>query len=193
MCACSATNRKKDAAARNIAPIANRKRAYACARTACITVLIAVRLAKCTLRIIVNAEHRRTELKLGRDERLLAGVRSAVEHVANRHGLTVEERADLGVAAEQACRAALVHLDETDSLCSVIIDDYEDRVEVSVESPRHPKSAKINSSLGSLAAVPIEEREAEMKKRVDRVDRDTSNGRERVILVKYFHKNPTHS
>ncbi|MGH9730130.1 MAG: hypothetical protein ACRD4A_00410 [Candidatus Acidiferrales bacterium] len=141
----------------------------------------------------MNAEHTRTELKLSGDERLLAGVRGAVEHVANRHALAVQERVDLGVAAEQACRAAFVQLDEMGSLCDVIIDDYEDRVEVSVESPRHPKSAKINSSLGSLAAVPIEEREAEMKKRVDRVDRDTTNGREWVVLVKYFHKNPTHS
>ena len=141
----------------------------------------------------MNTEHTRTELKLGRDERLLAGVQGAVEHVANRHGLTVEERVDLGVAAGQACRAAMVRLDETGSLCDVIIDDYEDRVEVSIESPRHPQSAKINSSRESLAEVPIEEREAEMKKRVDRVDRDTSNGRERVVLIKYFHKNPTHS
>lgn len=124
---------------------------------------------------------------------MLAGVRGAVEHVANRHGLTVEERVALGAAAGQACRAAMAQLDETGSLCEVIIDDYEDRVEVSVETPRHPKSAKINSSLGSLAAVPIEERETEIEKRVDRVDRDTSNGRERVVLVKYFHKNPTHS
>ena len=159
---------------------------------ACITVPIAVRLAKSTLRVIVNTEHTRTQLKLSRDERLLAGVRGAVEHVANRHGLTEEERVDLGVAAGQACRAAMIQLDEAGSLCDVIIDDYEDRVEVSVENPRHPKSAKINSSL-SLAAVPIEEREAEMKKRVDRIDRDTRNGRERVILVKYFHKNPTRS
>lgn len=141
----------------------------------------------------MNAEHTRTELKFSRDERLLAGVRGAVEHVANRRGLNAEERVDLGVAAGQACRAAMVQLDETGSLCDVIIDDYEDRVEVSVESPRHPRSVKTNSSLGSLVAVPIEEREAEMKKRVDRVDRDTSNGRDRVILVKYFHKNPTHS
>lgn len=179
--------------ARNIAPIANRKRAYACARTACITVLIVVRLAKCTLRIIVNAEYTRTELKLSRDERLLAGVRGAVEHVANRHGLTVEARVDLGVAAAQACRAATVQLNQTGSLCDVIIDDYEDRVEVSVESPRHPKSARINSPRNSLAAVPLEEREREIEKRVDRVHRDTSNGRERIILVKYFHKNPAHS
>ncbi|MHB8484145.1 MAG: hypothetical protein ACYDCM_00240 [Candidatus Acidiferrales bacterium] len=132
-------------------------------------------------------------MKLGRDERLLAGVRGAVEHVANRHGLTAEERVDLGVAAGQACRAAMVQLNETGSLCNVIIDDYEDRVEVSVESPRRPESAKINSSLGSLAAAPSEEREAEMKKRVDRVDRKTSDGRERLVLVKYFHRNPTHS
>lgn len=133
----------------------------------------------------MSAEHKQTEMKLGRDERLLAGVRGAVEHVANRHGLTAEERVDLGVAAEQACRAALIQQDEPGSLCDVIIDDYEDRVEVSVESPRHPKSAKINSSLGSLAAVPIE--------RVDRIDRDTNDGRERIVLVKYFHKNPTRS
>ncbi|HLJ41365.1 MAG TPA: hypothetical protein VKT50_07735 [Candidatus Acidoferrales bacterium] len=141
----------------------------------------------------MNAEHTRTELKFSRDERLLAGVRGAVEHVANRHGLTTEERVDLGVAAGQACRAAMVQLDENGSLCDVIIDDYEDRVEVSVESPRHPKSAKIETSLGSLAAVSLEERETEIEKRVDRVDRDTNNGRERIILVKYFHKNPTHS
>jgi hypothetical protein len=152
-----------------------------------------VRLAKCTLRVIVNAERTRTELKFSKDERLIAGVRGAVEHVANRHGLTEEERVDLGVAAGQACRAAMVQLDETCSLCDVVIDDYEDRVEVSVESPRHPKSAKINSSPERLAAVPVEEREAEIEKRVDRVKRDTSNGRERIILVKYFHKNPTHS
>ncbi|HLW43957.1 MAG TPA: hypothetical protein VKS00_05665, partial [Candidatus Acidoferrales bacterium] len=107
--------------------------------------------------------------------------------------LTVEERVDLGVAAEQACRAALIQPGEPGSSCDVIIDDYENRVEVSVEGPCHPESAKINSSLGGLTAVPIEEREAEIEKRVDRVDRDTNNGRERVILVKYFHKNPAHS
>lgn len=140
----------------------------------------------------MNAEYTRTELKFSRDERLLAGVRGAVEHVANRHGLTVEERVDLGVAAAQACRAATVQLNETGSLCDVIIDDYEDRVEVSVESPRHPKLARIKSSRDSLAA-PLEEREREIEKRVDRVHRDTSNGRERIILVKYFHKNPAHS
>ena len=131
-------------------------------------------------------------MKLGRDERLLAGVRGAVEHVANRHGLTAEERVDLGMAAGQACRAALIQVDEPGSLCDVIIDDYDDRVEVSVESPRHPKSAKIHSSFENLAA-PLQARATEMEKRVDRVDRDTSNGRERIVLVKYFHKNPTHS
>ncbi|MGH9710838.1 MAG: ATP-binding protein [Candidatus Acidiferrales bacterium] len=140
----------------------------------------------------MDTEHSRTEMKLSRDERLLAGVRGAVEHIANRHGLTADESIDLAFAAGQACRKVLVHLDELGALCIVTIDDFEDRVEVSVEDPRSSEPAKLNSFAEDSFTVPAE-REAEIKKRVDRVDYDTSNGRARTILVKYFHKNPAHS
>ncbi|HEV2616089.1 MAG TPA: hypothetical protein VGU63_05710 [Candidatus Acidoferrales bacterium] len=128
-------------------------------------------------------------MKLSRDERLLAGVRGAVEHIANRHGLTNEERIDLGVAADQSCRRALVQLGESDPLCSVTIDDFEDRVELSVEGPRRPEAAGAGPP-ENLLAVTTEERDREIKRRVDRVNYETSNGRARTILVKYFHKNP---
>ncbi|MGH9727859.1 MAG: hypothetical protein ACRD33_07385 [Candidatus Acidiferrales bacterium] len=131
-------------------------------------------------------------MKLGRDERLLAGVRGAVEHIANRHGLTNEERTDLGVAADQSCRRALVQLGESEPLCSVTIDDFEDRVELSVEGPRRPE-AKGSGAPESLIAATAEEREKEIKKRVDRVNYETNDGRARTILVKYFHKNPARS
>lgn len=190
--ACSATNQNDTAVARNTARIANRNTAFAYARTAYITALIAARLAKCIWPTLMSTEHRRTEMKLGRDERLLAGVRGAVEHIANRHGLTNEERTDLGVAADQSCRRALVQLGESEPLCSVTIDDFEDRVELSVEGPRRPE-AKGSGAPESLIAATAEEREKEIKKRVDRVNYETNDGRARTILVKYFHKNPARS
>jgi len=140
----------------------------------------------------VNTDHRRTELKFSRDERLLAGVRGAVEHVANRHSLAADDRIDLAEASEQACRRAFLQLDGAGDFCTVVIDDFVDRVEVSVESPRSSSSAKPDIAVGTSFASPGDDPEAAMKTRVDRVDHDTNNGRARIILTKYFHKNPAH-
>ncbi|HKV28657.1 MAG TPA: hypothetical protein VJN90_10340 [Candidatus Acidoferrales bacterium] len=131
-------------------------------------------------------------MKFSQDERLLAGVRGAVEHIASRHGLTDEERVNLGVATDQSCRKALLQAGESSALCSVTIDDFEDRVELSVEGPRGSQGAR-PGPLESLVTVTADEREKEIKRRVDRVDFDSSNGRARTILVKYFHKNPARS
>jgi len=140
----------------------------------------------------ISAEHTRTELRFNGDERLLAGVRGAIEHIGRRHDVADEERIDAAVAAEQACRKAILQM-EDDSLCVVTIDDFEDRVEVSVESPRCSGHARRNSPAENVMALQPDEREAEIKKRVDRADFEASNGRARTTLVKYFYKKRTHS
>ena len=140
----------------------------------------------------MSAEHTRTELRFNGDERLLAGVRGAIEHIGRRHDGADEERIDAAVAAEQACRKALCQM-EGESVCIVIIDDFEDRVEVSVESSRGSGHAKRNSPGENGIALRPDEREAEIKKCVDRAHFEASNGHARTTLVKYFHKKPARS
>jgi len=140
----------------------------------------------------VNTDHTRTELRFSRDERLLAGVRGAVEHVANRHGLAADDRIDLAVASEQACRRAFLQLDGSCDSCTVVIDDFVDRVEVSVESPPSSGPGKPGVAVKAAFALPADDPEADIRTRVDRVDHDSSHGRARIVLTKYFHKNPAH-
>ena len=149
-------------------------------------------------------------MRLTRDERLLAGVRGAIEHIGRNH-CDVAECSDLAVATEQACRTALVdldkaHLDEVQldngsSLCTVTIDDFEDRIEVRVEGPRNPAPAggsdslhgKLDAFARKFAAVTPAEREAEIRKCAGHAEADSSNGRMRAKFVKYFHKDSARS
>jgi len=139
-----------------------------------------------------SAEHTRTEMRFTGDDRLLAGVRGAIEHIGRRHDVADEERIDAAVASEQACRKALLQM-EDDSVCTVTIDDFDDRVEVSVDSSRGSGHARRNSPTANAMALRPDAREAEIKKRVDRADFEASNGHARTTLVKYFHKRPAHS
>ena len=141
----------------------------------------------------MSAEHTRTELRFTKDERLLAGVRGAIEHIERAHGVPEGECVNLAVAAEQACREALAHADKSDSLCAVTVDNFEDHVEVSVENSGQPEHAQSNSAAENLATTQLDERETEIELRLDRADFNTSNGHLRTKLVKYFHKNPAHS
>ncbi len=153
----------------------------------------------------MSAEPTRTELRLTRDERLLAGVRGAIERIGSRHGESVD-CIDLALAAEKACREAMVQLDEArlgnaDSFCTVTIDDFEDRIEVRVEGPRNSAPAggpdsrgeKLDSFAGKFATVTPAEREAESQKCGGHVEADSSNGRMRAKLVKYFHEDSARS
>lgn len=134
-------------------------------------------------------EHSRTEVILVDDPRLLAAVGSIVEHVGERVGLPAAEQKALASAAEEACRAAFPLVGNHDAKLKVIIQDFPDRVEVTLEHGGEPVPAV---GLHTFAAQGAEQAGAgkasgsALMKKVDRVFYETKDGRSRMTLVKYI-------
>ncbi len=80
-------------------------------------------------------EHSRTVLHLSRDDRLIAAVGGAVAHFAERVGMEDATRNLLTGALEHLCRQTLPLLngnEDGDGL-DVAIEDFDDRLQISVE------------------------------------------------------------
>jgi hypothetical protein len=134
----------------------------------------------------VSAEGTHTELRFTKDARLLAGVRAAVEFVAARGGMSDSERAGLAEASEKAACGAMQQLAEKQSLCSITIEEFHDRIEIRIERPVRAESKPVpNSSSGSAPSG-----QAGAWRFVDRVLYDAQNGKSSVTLVKFFSKKP---
>lgn len=106
-----------------------------------------------------------------------AGVRAALEHICERHGLNKEEQRELAASVENECASGASS--SNDATCAVSIDEMEDRVEVTV-GPRRNSDDKINS------------REANPEKHKI-ASHATGNGGAGRIFVKQFQKNAAHS
>lgn len=105
---------------------------FVCAKTGSIIVPIAAKRAKSTwwtTRVI--AEFRKAELKLTSDSRLRAGVRAALEHFTERHGLTKPEQHEFAASVEAKIPQAMENRE--DSGCLVKICESDEKIEVSVE------------------------------------------------------------
>jgi hypothetical protein len=130
----------------------------------------------------------RTELSLHNDPRLMAAVGAIVSHSAQRVGLSSEAQEGLAAAALDACRETfplLGNQDGDDSALKVIVEDFQDRVEVTIE---HAGEALPTAGLdsfcggdGSMAGISSSLQDT----RVDRVQYETQNGRSRMKLIKY--------
>ena len=131
-----------------------------------IIVPIAARHASSTRSRRVGTELRETTLKITSDPRLRAGVRAAVEHVCELHGLTKEEQRELAAVVERECEKDLENRKE--GSCAISIDEREDRIVVNV---------------GPAAGTVFEKAEA----------RARGNGHADRMFVKHFHRNPAHS
>jgi len=124
------------------------------------------------------------------DPRLLAGVGAVISHVAMGAGLAVEAQEGLAAAVVDACRDTfpLVHHDnQKNGALQVIVEDFADRVEVTIEhSGETLPSAGLDSfcgggSEGSAARISNSLQDT----RVDRVQYETRDGRSRMKLTKY--------
>lgn len=135
----------------------------------------------------MSAERTHTELKFTHDSRFLPGVRAAVEFVAARDGMSDAERENLGAASELLARECMAGLGEKDPPCRVLIEDFDDRIEVRLE---HAARLAEASGAGSSKAGTPAARGPEVMRRVDRVLYDARNGISSVTLVKFFSKNP---
>jgi anti-sigma regulatory factor (Ser/Thr protein kinase) len=138
------------------------------------------------------APNARIECTLHNDPRLIAGVAAMVAHVARRAGLSERAGEDVSTAAAEACREAFLRCNRQGAPSSPIklaIADFSDRVEVTIESSggalpaagppalRKGAAAKAGKKIGKPLGGDL----------VDRVERETRDGRSRVTLVKYCH------
>jgi hypothetical protein len=136
-------------------------------------------------------EPNRLVLRLSRDLRLLAGVAGALAHIAERAGYDAGARADMAAAAEEVCRDTFPLLTESDPRLSVIIEDFADRIEVTLE---HNGQAIPTAGLESFAFPAAEQTGRSsglgLLARVDRVTYDSKSGTSRMTLVKYLRAQP---
>ncbi|MGB6877772.1 MAG: hypothetical protein WBD87_17245 [Candidatus Acidiferrales bacterium] len=139
----------------------------------------------------MRTESRKTELKITSDARVRAGVRSALKHICERHGFTKEEQRELAAAVEKECGNALENHDGP--ICAVTIEEGGDRIEVSVEPAREANAAESNPRESSSAKTSENRLHAEAKNPTGGAQHAAGNGRMCATLVRYFHKNPTHS
>jgi hypothetical protein len=133
----------------------------------------------------------RTELTLHDDPRLIAGVVAIVSFAAHRCGLSSGAQEGLAAAAAEACRETFPLVNgngSKDSSLKVIVSDFSDRVEVSIEhSGESLPSAGLDtfcdaaSSAGSQSGLSG----ALQKTNVDRVQYETRDGVSRMTLIKY--------
>ena len=138
----------------------------------------------------VAVEHTRTEVVVVDDARLLAAVGGIVEHVGERVGLPMADQKALAAAADEACRAAFPLAGNHDAKLKIIIQDFPDRVEVTLEHSGEPippagldtfaaQAAKAGSGKAGGFA---------LMAKVDRVFFEAKDGRSRMTLVKYLGK-----
>lgn len=158
---------------------------------ACIIVRIAAKPVTCGLQTLMTTDPSRTELTLHDDPRLIAGVAASVSFAAHRCGFSAGAQEGLAAAAAEACRETFPLMNNNgskESALKVIVSDFSDRVEVSIEhSEESLPSAGLDtfcdaaSSAGSQAGLSG----ALQKTHVDRVQYETRDGVSRMTLIKY--------
>jgi hypothetical protein len=156
----------------------------------CIIVRIAGRLATCASPIKMTIDHLHTELTVQDDARLMAGVSALISHLAMVAGLAVEAQEGLAAAVVDACRDTFPlvnHEAENGGALQMIVEDFPDRVEVTIE---HTGEALPSAGLDSFCGGGGEGVAGGISNslqdtRVDRVQYETRDGRSRMTLIKY--------
>jgi anti-sigma regulatory factor (Ser/Thr protein kinase) len=136
----------------------------------------------------VTREHSRTILHLSRDDRLIAAVGAAVAHFAERVGMENATCSLLTSALEELCRQTLPLLNGKGDGLDVAIEDFDDRLQISVEHKGKPHpSVGVESFIAECA------RESKQRvtgvhlmRTVDRIEYDARGGSIRTTLVKYI-------
>jgi hypothetical protein len=155
----------------------------------CIIARTAERLATCTSPKKMTTDHHHTELTVQDDARLLAGVGALVSHLSQIAGLSDKAQEGLAAAVVDACRETFPLVngeDEHDGALRMIVEDFADRVEVTIEHTGEAlPSAGLDSFCGGAEGVMAGISNSLQDTRVDRVQYETRNGLSRMTLIKY--------
>jgi len=119
----------------------------------------------------------RIECTLDSDPRLIAAVGAIAAHAAQRIGLCERDQENLAAAALDVCREALPRLAKRKSAIKMVVADFSDRVELTIETPAVARATgrKRATAGGKQAASAL----------VDRIERGTRDGHVYTTLVKY--------
>lgn len=133
-------------------------------------------------------EHSRTVLHLSRDDRLIAAVGGAVSHFAERVGIENVACNLLTSALEELCRQTLPLLNGNGDGLDVAIEDFDDRLQISVE---HKGEAQPSVGVESFIAGCARDSDrrltgVRLMRCVDRIEYDARSGSIRTTLVKYL-------
>jgi hypothetical protein len=136
----------------------------------------------------VTREHSRTILHLSRDDRLVAAVGGAVAHFAERVGMDGAACNRLTSALEDLCRQTLPLLNGNGDGLDVAIEDFDDRLQISVEHHGKPQPSV---GVESFIAECVRESDQRVSgihliRTVDRIEYDARDGSIRTTLVKYL-------
>jgi len=136
----------------------------------------------------VACEHSRTVLHLSRDDRMIAAVGGAVAHFAERLGLENAACSLLTSALEELCRQTLPLLNGNGDGLDVAIEDFDDRLQISVE---HNGEAQPSVGVESFIAECARDSDqrltgVRLMRSVDRIEYDARSGSIRTTLVKYL-------
>jgi len=134
----------------------------------------------------VSEETKRAQLKLSGGAGLIPAASAATEHFAEEAGLDEPTRGALVAACEQVCGDALLRAESKEGTLDVTIDQFPDRIEISIAHPSVSGPAiGLDSFLGA-ATGPSGTTGAMLLSRVDRVRYETVGQASRMILVKYL-------
>jgi hypothetical protein len=136
----------------------------------------------------VPCEHSRTVLHLSRDDRLIAAVGGAVAHFAERVGMDDAARNLLTGALEDLCRQTLPLLNGKGDGLDVAIEDFDDRLQISVEHQGEAQpSVGVESFIAECARGSNQRvTGVHLMRSVDRIEYDACHGSIRTTLVKYL-------
>jgi len=155
----------------------------------CIIVRIAGRPVTCASPKKMTTEPTHTELSLHDDPRLMAAVGAIVSHSAQRIGLSSEAQEGLAAAVMDACRETFPLLGDQDgnsSALKIIVEDFHDRVEVTLEHAGEAlPTAGLDSFCGGGGGAMAGISNSLQDTRVDRVQYETQDGTSRMKLIKY--------
>lgn len=134
----------------------------------------------------MTAEPARIEFTLDNDPHLFHGVKAILCHAAQRSGFSQQDQDALADAAVDACRETFPLLNGSDSSLRLVVLDFPDRVEITIE---HCGEVLPTAGLDSFCAG-VEEgtrgiSSALLNTTIDRVQYDTDEGRARTTLIKY--------
>jgi hypothetical protein len=185
----NATSRKANANASGTAAIARGSTGFDCAWTENIIARIVGKLAMAAWSNPMTDEPVRTVFHLDKDSRLVSVFCSAVEHQAAHAGLEGGAGAQLAQAAGDVCREAMSQGTVGEHGIDVILDTFQDRMEVAI----HYRGKGLPTTESGSGATPVAKSKGaeslkgqELLARVDRVHCNADDGIARVTLVKYL-------